>query len=214
MGAYTVPSAIFAGVGSVGMTLLLWALGSFISFCGLAVYLDLGTAMPRSGGERVYLERMFYRPRMMATCMFMAYAVLLGFSAPNAIVLAEYAVYTFGGSGSSSEKAASPWAVRAVAVAVVSAVCWVHARHARLGPPLINVLGVAKMLILVVVVISGVAGALIGIGRENSLSCWGASSTLPSAAAHQGAASAPPSAASATSGLGPRRSRTITRPPS
>jgi hypothetical protein len=39
VGAYSVPSAIFAGVGSVGMTLLVWVLGSLISFCGLAVYL-------------------------------------------------------------------------------------------------------------------------------------------------------------------------------
>jgi hypothetical protein len=39
VGAYSVPSAIFAGVGSVGMTLLLWVIGSLISFCGLAVYL-------------------------------------------------------------------------------------------------------------------------------------------------------------------------------
>ncbi len=39
VGAYSVPSAIFDGVGSVGMTLLLWVIGSIISFCGLAVYL-------------------------------------------------------------------------------------------------------------------------------------------------------------------------------
>jgi hypothetical protein len=39
VGAYSVPSAVFAGVGSVGMALLLWVLGSLISFCGLAVYL-------------------------------------------------------------------------------------------------------------------------------------------------------------------------------
>lgn len=39
VGAYTVPSAIFAGVGSVGMTLSVWVIGSLISFCGLAVYL-------------------------------------------------------------------------------------------------------------------------------------------------------------------------------
>ncbi|KAF7534399.1 hypothetical protein G7054_g6249 [Neopestalotiopsis clavispora] len=83
VGAYTIPPAIFDGVGSVGMTLLLWAVGSVISFCGLAVYLDLGTALPWSGGERVYLERIFRRPRMLATCMFAAYAVLLGFSAPQ-----------------------------------------------------------------------------------------------------------------------------------
>lgn len=70
VGIYSIPSSIFNSVGSVGASLLLWIIGSLISFCGLAVYLDLGTAIPRSGGERVYLERIFKKPRMLATCMF------------------------------------------------------------------------------------------------------------------------------------------------
>lgn len=162
VGAYSVPSAIFAGVGSVGMTLLVWVVGSLISFCGLAVYLDLGTALPRSGGERVYLERIFRRPRMLATCMFMAYAVLLGFSAPNAIVLGEYTLFAL-------DVPANRWNVRTIAVVTVTALCYVHAHHPRLGLRLINILGAAKMLTLIVVVLSGVAGGILGVGRDRPL---------------------------------------------
>lgn len=115
--------------------------------------------MPRSGGERVYLERIFRRPYMLATCMFMAYVVLLGFSTPNAIVLGEYALYAVDASP-------NRWNVRAIAVAAVSALCYVHARHPKLGLRLINVLGVAKMLILVVVILSGIAGGLMGVGVD------------------------------------------------
>ncbi len=50
VGAYSVPSAIFAGVGSVGMTLLIWVIGSLISFCGLAVYL---VSQPGAPGPRM-----------------------------------------------------------------------------------------------------------------------------------------------------------------
>lgn len=160
VGAYSVPSAIFSGVGSVGMTLLLWVVGSLISFCGLAVYMDLGTAMPRSGGERIYLERIFRKPYMLATCMFMSYVVLLGFSTPNAIVLGEHALYVTGGQQDNR------WIVRLIAVLAVTILCYIHARHPRLGLGLINVLGVAKILILVVVVIAGVAGGLMGVGAE------------------------------------------------
>lgn len=159
VGAYSVPSAIFSGVGSVGMTLTLWIVGSLISFCGLAVYLDLGTAIPRSGGERVYLERIFRRPYMLATCMFMSYVVLLGFSTPNAIVLGEHALYVTGA-------AENRWNVRLIAVTAVTALCYVHARHPRVGLGLINTLGVAKVLILVIVVVSGVAGGLMGVGAD------------------------------------------------
>ncbi|KAL1882056.1 hypothetical protein VTK73DRAFT_2770 [Phialemonium thermophilum] len=150
------------------MTLLLWVLGSLISFCGLAVYLplkltldgqDLGTAMPRSGGERVYLERIFNKPYMLATCMFMAYIVLLGFSTPNAIVLGEHALYALG-----IEE--NRWNVRAIAVAMVSSICYLHSKRPKLGLQLINILGVVKMLILVTVILSGVAGGLMGVGSD------------------------------------------------
>ncbi|KAG6367536.1 hypothetical protein INS49_001728 [Diaporthe citri] len=159
VGAYTVPSAIFSGVGSVGMTLLLWVIGSLISFCGLAVYLDLGTAIPRSGGERVYLERIFRKPYMLGTCMFMSYVVLLGFSTPNAIVLGEYALYATGTEP-------NRWNVRLIAALAVSLLCYVHARCPRMGLRLINTLGVAKMAILVIVVVSGVAGGIMGVGAD------------------------------------------------
>ncbi|KAF2999541.1 hypothetical protein E8E14_005628 [Neopestalotiopsis sp. 37M] len=171
VGAYTIPPAIFDGVGSVGMTLLLWAVGSVISFCGLAVYLDLGTALPRSGGERVYLERIFRRPRMLATCMFAAYAVLLGFSAPNAIVLGDYAMYALGVTP-------GRWNVRAVAVLAVTGLCYVHARFPRAGLRVINVLSVAKLLIIAFVILCGAVGGLRGVGRVEDFQQPGSSSVV------------------------------------
>ena len=135
------------------MTLVLWVLGSFISFCGLAVYLDWGSALPRSGGERVYLERIFQRPRMLATCMFMAYVVLLGFSTPNCVVLGEYTAYALG-------VPPSTWVVRSIALVTITAACWMHARFPSFGVLAINVLGVAKMGILAFVVLSGVIAGL------------------------------------------------------
>ena len=99
---------------------------------------------------------------MLATCMFMAYVVLLGFSTPNAIVLGEYALYAV-------DIAPNRWNVRTIAVATVSGLCYIHAKHPKLGLRLINVLGVAKMLILVILVLSGVAGGLMGVGVDRDL---------------------------------------------
>jgi hypothetical protein len=99
---------------------------------------------------------------MLATCMFMAYVVLLGFSTPNAIVLGEYALYA-------CDIPVSRWNVRAIAVATVSGLCYMHAKHPKLGLRLINVLGVAKMLILVTVILCGIAGGLMGVGTDREL---------------------------------------------
>lgn len=177
---YPVPSSIFAGVGSVGMSIMMWVLGALISFCGLAVYLDLGTAIPRSGGERVYLERIFRKPYMLSTCMFLTYVVLLGFSAPNCIILGEYAVYNSGGT-------LNGWNARSIGVGVITLSCLIHARAPKLGLKVINVLGVAKIIIMIAVVILGFASSLLGQERKqyqttaerNFASIWAGSSTQP-----------------------------------
>lgn len=99
---------------------------------------------------------------MLATCMFMAYAVLLGFSTPNAIVLGEYVLYAL-------DIETSRWNVRVVAVATVSGLCYVHAKHPKLGLRLINVFSVMKMLMLAIVVLCGIAGGLMGIGADKTV---------------------------------------------
>ncbi len=40
--------------------LALWALGGVVALCGAACYAELGAAMPRSGGEYVYLGEIFH----------------------------------------------------------------------------------------------------------------------------------------------------------
>lgn len=41
---------------------------------------------PRSGGEKVYLEAAYPRPKYLATVVFAANAILLGFTASGCIV--------------------------------------------------------------------------------------------------------------------------------
>ena len=163
VGIFSVPSSIFVGVGSIGMSLLVWLLGAAISFCGLAVYLDLGTALPVSGGEKVYLERIFRKPRMLVTCIFMAYVILLGFSTPNCIVLGEYTMYALGAE-------ASQWNVRSVAVLAITSVCLIHARWPKLGLQIINFLSVGKMIMIAMIVLSGLGAHFMGTGEWGLMS--------------------------------------------
>ena len=65
---------------------MLWVLGFALSFCGLFIWLEFGTIYPRSGGEKVYLEAVYQRPRYLATVIFAANAILLGFTASGCIV--------------------------------------------------------------------------------------------------------------------------------
>ncbi|KAI6249179.1 High-affinity methionine permease [Erysiphe necator] len=159
VGIYSVPSSVYESAGSVGASILLWIVGSLISFCGLSVYLDLGTGMPKSGGERVYLERIYRRPFKLASCMFMSYVVLLGISTPNCIVLGEYMMYTF-------DITPGRWNVRCVAVASITILSIIHARYQKLGLRIINSLSVSTIVIMIVIIISGVIGACMRVGSS------------------------------------------------
>ena len=83
---FSTPSSILGSVGSVGASLMLWVLGFIMSFCGLFIWLEFGMMFPRSGGEKVYLEAVYKKPKYLATVLFAANAILLGFTASSCIV--------------------------------------------------------------------------------------------------------------------------------
>lgn len=50
-GIFATPGTIFKSVGSVGLALLLWIVGALVSWASLAVSLEYGCMLPRSGGK-------------------------------------------------------------------------------------------------------------------------------------------------------------------
>jgi len=76
----------------------MWVLGALVAAAGTSVYVELGSVraspnlnfyllilskpqgMPRSGGEKNYLEFMYRRPKFLVTCVFAVYAVFMVFS--------------------------------------------------------------------------------------------------------------------------------------
>ena len=85
-GIFSTPSSILSSVNSVGASLVLWVFGFVLSFCGLFVWMELGTMIPRSGGEKVYLEAVYKKPKFLATVIYAMNAILLGFTAAGCIV--------------------------------------------------------------------------------------------------------------------------------
>lgn len=52
-GIFATPGSIVKSAGSIGLTLLIWLIGTILSGCGLAVSMEFGCMLPRSGGEKV-----------------------------------------------------------------------------------------------------------------------------------------------------------------
>ncbi|KAF3352375.1 High-affinity methionine permease like protein [Verticillium longisporum] len=157
-GIFSTPSGVFAATGSVGISLMLWVIGGILTMCGISVFLEFGLAIPRSGGEKNYLERVYRHPKYLATCVLASQMILLGFSSGNSLAFGRYVLFA---SGSESPDG---WAARGIAVACATFATFLHAVAPKWGLRLINVLGVFKVVILLFIVFSGFA-ALAGHRR-------------------------------------------------
>ena len=58
---YLVPATIAASFSGVFPTLMVWVVGAMVSLCGALCVAELGAAMPRAGGQFVYLQRAYGR---------------------------------------------------------------------------------------------------------------------------------------------------------
>lgn len=73
-GIFATPSSILSSSGSVGLALFIWVAGLIIAAAGMAVYLEFGTALPRNGGEKNYLEYVFKKPKFLVTGLYVCSA--------------------------------------------------------------------------------------------------------------------------------------------
>lgn len=149
---FSAPAAVFSATDSVGISLLLWLLGGILAFCGLSIYLELGLAIPRSGGEKNYLERIYRRPKHLASCILTLQMVLLGFSAGNFVAVGQLIVHA-----SSSALTGETWAARAIGIGCVTLAVVLHSLVPQWGVRLTNLMGVFKIVVMLVIAFSGVA---------------------------------------------------------
>lgn len=149
-GIFATPGMIFRSVGSAGLSLLLWVLGSGITACGLAISLELGCMLPRSGGEKVYLEFMYRRPRFLASTIVAVQAVLLGISVSNAIVFGQYTVFAL-------HIEPTAFSQRLLAVGMLTVITIIHGCFLKTGILIQDTLGWVKILVMGSMVFAGLA---------------------------------------------------------
>ncbi|MDQ3339946.1 MAG: APC family permease [Myxococcota bacterium] len=153
-----------------------WVIGGIVALCGAATYAELGSMMPKAGGEYVYL-REAYHPAV----GFMSGWVSLtaGFSAPIAVAALAFSRYLGtivpGVSG-------APWAEgvidlgsigvgevairlgpgQAVAMALIIAIAGLHSFDAKIGGWVQAAFTAAKVLLIVLFILGGL---LLGEGN-------------------------------------------------
>ncbi|KKA27989.1 hypothetical protein TD95_003291 [Thielaviopsis punctulata] len=119
-GIFATPGAIVRAVGSPGLALLLWLVGAVVAACGVAISLELGMMLPRSGGEKVYLEYTWRKPRFLIGTLYAVYIVFLGFTAGNAVIFSRYMLFALG------LEDASEWLRKGLAAGLLTVVVVIH----------------------------------------------------------------------------------------
>ncbi len=130
--------------------LLCWVVGGVIALCGAACYAELGTLMPRAGGEYVYL-REAYHPAL----GFMSgwVSMTAGFSvaiAAAALLFARYLGTLVGGMG-------DPMTQKLVACGLIAAITCLHGFDTKIGGRVQEGFTIMKVLLIVVFIVLGLS---------------------------------------------------------
>lgn len=132
------------GTKTIFALLMLWVIGGVIALCGALSYSELGSAIPRSGGEYTYLSRI-YHPAV----GFMSgwVSVIVGFAAPIAL-----AAMALGGYFTTVFPQFDKVWVGAVVVLLITVV---HSTNLKIGGSFQNVVTGIKVLLILVFIVCG-----------------------------------------------------------
>ncbi|CAG8420461.1 unnamed protein product [Penicillium salamii] len=148
-GIFATPGSIVKSAGSIGLTLLVWFVGTILSGCGLAVSMEYGCMLPRSGGEKVYLEYAYPRPRFLASSLIAVQAVLLGFTASNSIIFSKYTFFALSVEPTELQH-------KLLAIGLLTAITIVHGVFLKTGIFVQNVLGWVKIFLIGAMSLTGI----------------------------------------------------------
>lgn len=140
-----------------------WVVGGVLALCGAMAYAELGSIMPRAGGEYVYLREAFHPVvGFMSGCV----SLTAGFSAPIATAALAFSYYvttlvpSLGGE---------PWVhglitfgpQQVVAIALIAAITALHSFDTKVGGTVQAVFTAAKVVLIALII---GAGLLVGDG--------------------------------------------------
>jgi APA family basic amino acid/polyamine antiporter len=135
-GIFTTSGLLMGGLDNPVLLIVLWFTGGILALCGALAYAELGAAMPRAGGEYVFLSRL-YHPVFGFLSGWVSFVV--GFSAPIAASAIGFSEYFY------RALPQLPGNSKLLAVLVIVLFTLVHLRGLQFGANVQNVLTFMKV---------------------------------------------------------------------
>lgn len=131
--------------------LVLWLIGGITALIGAMAYAELGTRMPRSGGEYHFLSRI-YHPALGFVSGWVSFIV--GFAAPAAAAAMAMSVY-FTSAVNVSRSLLGMDINVLISIAVILLLTWLHARYKKAGAGFQSIITSIKIIVLFLFIIVG-----------------------------------------------------------
>jgi len=159
--ANMIGTGVFTGTGYNAQALhdpktilFAWFIGGVVALCGAACYAELGTMMPRAGGEYVYLREAYHPVLGSMSGWASLTAGFSGAIATSSLLFAKYLATLIDGIG-------SPGAQKIIAIVLILTITAMHSFDTKVGGRVQQIFTLLKVALIVVFI---AAGFLVGNG--------------------------------------------------
>ena len=168
-GIFLVPSLVAQSLPSAAWIIAAWIVAGILSFCGALAFAEMGSFMPATGGQYVFLREAF-GPLIGFLCGWTFLIVSMTASiAWLAVSFCRYLAYFV---------ALPPWGMNVVACSLIIGLTWINHRGVVLGAWVQKIFTAAKLIGILVLVVSAMlyhssAATTIAASRPIRLSDFG-----------------------------------------
>ncbi|KAJ1964645.1 hypothetical protein GGI12_001279 [Dipsacomyces acuminosporus] len=164
-GIFSTPSSILRLVGTPAMALILWCLGGIISYGGASAFIELGLMYRKNGGTMRFLAHGYPKLKLFFAYLFawsMIVCIRPGAIAANGPVIGKYWLFAAGTQNSTG------WHARGVGFGCITFITLINIFSAKWSLRLITLLTAVKIIVLLIIVITGIVAAAGGIKIEHN----------------------------------------------
>lgn len=149
-GIFVSPSGVLQQSGSLGASLIVWAICGLLSLMGALCMAELGTSIKDSGGDYSYIK-MAYGPKV--SFLYLWATVLIILPCSNALAALTFAYYVLQPFfGTECAQAAPDMSVRLIALAIILILVWINCYSVEWSMNLQNAFTLTKVLALVLII--------------------------------------------------------------